>query len=177
MELHNNLEAQNNYMGPQLMREMGFTRGELEGIAAEGQESESRLREIGRELGWPKGRLLPSVAFLARKVRRESDYNFLYQGTSRFVHFSVVELMRRTWGKPGTVKVGSEGFSLYWEKFALSWGFFIFKELLVGCKDFMPSLELPDDKAAETLALLRNIGKIPIIMHSEMFLSFEQTKA
>src|ERR1700731_349526 len=106
------------------MPAIGFTQRYVKAAVARDREVEHQIREIGSRLGWNNGRhLLPSMSFLSRKVGRERDYKFLYQGTSRFVHFSAVEIFRRAWGRKGEVQIGSQTFGRHWEIFAIYWGF------------------------------------------------------
>lgn len=89
----------------------------------------SDLREIAKELDWPKRkRILPSVSWLAKKVGEEYVYGIVYHATSRFVHFSPSELNRRVWwSKPDKKLLISSAFlSHQWNVFSLHWGALLF---------------------------------------------------
>ena len=88
------------------------------------------LRRLARELDWPqregRGARLPSIKWVAKQTGELETYEFIYHATSRFVHFSITELLRRAWGNPGTISINSEQFQDYWGHFALYWGLKLF---------------------------------------------------
>jgi hypothetical protein len=127
------LDKQNQYLGFKAMQGIGFTQKFVKLFLAQAGESAARLRVIGRELGWRHGEGMPGAKFVAKKIGRESEYNFLYHATSRFVHFSPQEIFRRVWGKSGDVSVSSQSLSNYWSDFAIYWGFQIFYQSLSAC--------------------------------------------
>lgn len=110
---------------------------------------------------------------IAAIVGRSDLYGFLYHATSRLVHFSVPELMRRVWGKPGKMEVAADFFERYWAEFAIYWGGWIFGQTfaLVGpeltslSEDFEEYDLAPFERAVK--ALLRK-GGIPIITVEEI---------
>ena len=108
-EIAANLVAQNDYVGVKGMKALGFTQRFVKSSLARNRNYNKQIRDLVRELGWPKRRegALPSMAFLARKVGRAQEYGFLYQGTSRYVHFSTTEILRRVWGVKGEVTIGT----------------------------------------------------------------------
>jgi hypothetical protein len=109
-ETTKSLDAQNQYLGAKVMNDLGFTQRFIKIQDAECRKREARIREIGRSLGWPQDRSLsPSIGWLSRKVKREKQYNFLYHATSRFVHFSQQELLRRVWSVYRKLKLGRSG--------------------------------------------------------------------
>lgn len=86
-ELCDNIEAQNDYLKTNEMAAVGFTQKYVKHVLAQNKPHLARLREIGRSLKWREGAMLPPFAFVARQVKRDKEYNYLYQATSRFVHF------------------------------------------------------------------------------------------
>ncbi|HXE28002.1 MAG TPA: DUF5677 domain-containing protein [Stellaceae bacterium] len=168
-ESADNLFAQNEYLGGQAMSAIGFTQHFAKVYFAQDRKVQSRLREIGRELGWKMDRsLLPSTFFLAKQVKREQDYRYLYQGTSRFVHFSAVEICRRVWGESGNVTIGSTSFTSFWEAFALYWGFRTLVDLLVCCGDILADSEEFQSRGGELIERWKNIAPVPIITLAEL---------
>jgi hypothetical protein len=168
-ESADNLSAQNEYVSSAVMGALGFTQRFVKAFLAQDRKSQSRIREIGRELGWKMDRtLLPSTFFLARQVKRVDDYRCLYQGTSRFVHFSAVEICRRVWGESGQVTIGSTRFAPFWEAFALYWGFRTLVELLVCCSDMLAESEVFQAKGGELMERWRDIPPVPIITSTEL---------
>ena len=106
------------------------------------------------------------MKFLAKKVNREKDYDFLYHATSRFVRFSTAEVFRRIWEKMGTVTIGSDSFSSYWQTFCICWGFQIFLDLLIECGDILPSEMVPREE--RFLEVIQGFRKVPIITRDEL---------
>lgn len=168
-EARDGLEAQNEYIGAKGMQALGFTQRYVKTHIAQARKVDTRLREIGRSLGWGRdGTTLPSFALLARKVGREKEYKFLYQGTSRFVHFSGQEIFRRAWGEKGKVIIGSHSFARYWNDFALYWLFRIFVELNAACSDILGDLDASPEKHEEMMEWLKEFVPIPIITAGEL---------
>jgi len=167
-EISNNLAAQNDYIGAAGMLAHGFSQRFVKVTLAKLKPFEARLRQIGKELGWREGALLPSMAFVARKVGREKEYKFLYQGTSRYVHFSAQEVLRRVWGRNGQVAITSATFSAYWQDFAVYWSFYIIINLLSGYGDLLPQSEFREGIGEELKSTLSAISPVPIITAGEL---------
>jgi hypothetical protein len=108
------------------------------------------------------------MKMLSRKVGREREYNFLYHGTSRFVHFSTHEIFRRAWGRKGEVSIGSNSFAQYWQDFALCWSLRLFLALVVRCQDVLTDADFSSEKIASLSAELEEIGVVPIITAEEL---------
>lgn len=128
-ELLKSLKAQDTFAGRTITKELDLL-PYLERAQTRDADIRDTLAAIGTALAWPdsavKNRQLPSVAFLAKATENKELYNFLYHATSRFVHFSVPELLRRAWGRPGEVSIRSIHFHDYWSAFALFWGLWLF---------------------------------------------------
>jgi hypothetical protein len=94
----------------------------------------------------------------------------LYHGTSRYVHFSTQEILRRVWGKKGEVTISSRAFQRYWIDFAISWGSRLFLDLLTVCVDDLAGLN--EDRMFEITEaqklLPRFALKVPIITANEL---------
>ena len=166
-EVANNLSAQNDFIGAKGMHALGFTQRFVKTYIAHNRKNKARLTEIGKRLGWRDGSL-PSMAFLSRKVGREREYKFLYQGTSRYVHFSTQEIFRRVWGKKGDVIIGSSSFSGYWEDFSIYWSFRLLITLLAHCVDLLGDVDVSSEKSEEMMKWLTAITPIPIITKGEL---------
>ena len=123
-ELYKRLHAQDVVAGRTATKSLGLL-PYLE--KAEKRETDRRkmLRIIGQQLHWPNGPMkngsLPSVEWIAKKTNEHKTYKLIYQATSRCVHFSVSELLRRAWGNPYTesVSITSLKFTDYWGYFSL----------------------------------------------------------
>ena len=146
-------------------------------IAAEYDFFNGLLAKLKKKLDWPKGDV-PSVWFMAKKAGEQKVYKFLYHATSRSVHFSVGELMRRSWGKPGEMVLSSIHFERYWARFALSWGVRLYLDIFMLATDvnFYKEKELEEDVTEKILDLAKKlgaVGKMPLITSEELAWPFE----
>lgn len=109
------LRAQNDYLGPQTMNKIAFSPASVATALKRADFYDAAIRAIGKRLGWQMTRWNPlaSIASLSRETGYEHQYRFLYQATSRFVHFSTQELFRRVWGQKGEVEIGSTSFAAF----------------------------------------------------------------
>ena len=134
-EFLDSLRAQDDYGGRTLTRNLGLA-SFLEDAEARSASLQQRLRALGTRLNWQprtiKDGKLPSVSWLAKETGQQRVYKFLYHATSRFVHFSAAELLRRAWGTPGSVSVRSIHFRDYWAAFALYWGLILFIDTVIA---------------------------------------------
>ena len=173
-EQFNSLNAQDKYAGRPVTETLGLL-PHLDASKKKRRESLEQLREIGKQLAWPKHVIedgkLPPLYWLADFTNERSTYDFIYHATSRFVHFSVSELLRRAWGNPliGTISVESKHFGNYWAHFCLHWGTSLFLRTLEALDE---SLDIPIGIGkAESLEVLKNIGEFgqtPIITAEEL---------
>ena len=161
------LVAQNEHLGTKVMKDLGFTQRLIKIKEAEVRQEAGRLREIARDLKW-KNNTTPSMAWLSRAVGRERDYKFLYHATSRFVHFSQQELLRRVWGKEGKVNITSNTFAEYWRRFALYWNFRLYLDLLLACEPTIGAIDLSQDQWREIKTYFEGFGPVPIITSREL---------
>jgi hypothetical protein len=167
-EAADSIDAQNHYLGAKAMAQIGFTQRFVKVRLAQQREVKARIRGIGKALGWREGASLPSMQFVATKVGRKIEHEFVYQGTSRSVHFSTGELLRRAWGKRGSVTITSDNFSDYWQDFALYWSLRLFVNTLIACHEVLPSFDIPDDRMKELMDWLTPFPAIPIITSGEL---------
>lgn len=146
---------------------------------AKKRESERRrmLRILGRELRWPEKNIkdgeLPSVSWLAKRAGERETYELIYHATSRFVHFSPHELLRRAWGNPFTesMSITSKRLESYWGHFSLHWGLLLFLRTSAVIFENLDGQMLAELDAATVLATAERIGKIgrpPIITAEEL---------
>src|SRR5260370_37281965 len=162
-EVGKTLEAQLEFVGPDTMNSLGFTPTFLSEQSASVLEAEKRLHVLDKRLNWhvkKKGQI-PSVFFLAKATNNLELYKFLYHSTSKFVHFSVHELMRRVWGRPGALSISSDTYAKYWSAFSLRWGLHLYLETLVEALDWIEPEAGPDLSEArliETAEVIRKFG-------------------
>ena len=170
-EIIEGIKAQEKFLGAEEMSRLGFPREFVKRFASAKHPLLTRLKEIGRRLGWKRRRdeSLPSVYFIAEKVGRKQEYNFLYHATSRYVHFSPVELLRRVWGRQGQVTITSKHFAAHWQDFALYWGTRIFVETVIASgDDVVPLSEIDDGQSDVFRNMLKNLCPVPMITPSEL---------
>lgn len=167
-ELRESYDAQKQFLGQKGIRKIGFYSKLSRRIEHGLKDPSKRLAALGGSLGWRKGASQPSVAFIARKVGREKQYQFLYQGTSRSVHFSPHELQRRVWGQHGSVIIGSSSFERYWSDFAMSWSFRLLVETMIKA-GFTEIVEESDRAGGGSFGrLLRELRPVQILTASEL---------
>ena len=95
------LNAQAGEVGEEEMMAIGLGPA-LKIFRSKASDVQQKLRELGKRLGWSdrvvsKGSV-PNTWFIAKTTDSTDLYRFLYHATSRYVHFSPVELARRGWG-------------------------------------------------------------------------------
>lgn len=172
-ELFHTLQAQDEYAGRAVTKELGLL-SYLQDSNARQETVGSRLRALGIRLGWDRrttdaGRI-PSVAFLAKRTGQQKLYNFLYHATSRFVHFSVPELLRRAWGRPDSVSIRSIHFHDYWSAFALHWGIRLFLDSLtelVACGE-LSYVQFDTNQLLTAADRIGRFGQVPIVTAEEL---------
>lgn len=114
---------------------------------------------------------IPSVSQLAKKADLESTYKFLYHATSRAVHFSVPELLRRVWGRPGSMRVSSNTFERYWSAFSLYWVGWLYSITFIESLLILQEPDFSEEKvmAIQAAALkIKSGGAIPILTREEV---------
>jgi hypothetical protein len=173
-EAATSIKVQIEFGGIESLKALGFNGLTVMRLLAINPEVRSRIKSSLLTLGWKNDRnLLPSMKFLTKKVGRAKEYDYIYHGTSRFVHFSTQELLRRVWGKHGEVNISSKSFSQFWSNFALYWGFYTFLFLLIACHDLLPDDDSEDGKdlgvyKERFTELIRALDRVPIITMEEL---------
>lgn len=168
------LEAQAGEVGESTMVEMGLA-AHLKRFQWTGGAITDRLKALGKKLKWPsqavrKGEV-PSTWFIAKETASEDLYRFLYHATSRYVHFSVVELARRGWGRPGRLELSARHYEPIWAFFCLCWGARVMAMMLKESASLHEGAEAADE---DSVLLQRAFNKvlsvqlIPIITPDEL---------
>jgi Family of unknown function (DUF5677) len=176
-EIGKTIEAQLEYAGPDAMKSLGFPVAFTSAQSASAFEAKRRLRVLGRRLNWGNsGRgEIPSVFSIAKVTDNLALYKFLYHATSKFVHFSTHELMRRAWGRPGALSISSDTFARYWSAFSLRWGLQFYLETLLEGLDWIEdqdSPELSEARIMEAAEAIRRFGLVPIVTAEELHWPF-----
>lgn len=164
--LSRDLEAQAAEVGDEEMASLGLSSA-LAGFRSSAPARLAGLRTLGRELQWPSRVVregdIPSTWFVAKACRSESLYRFLYHATSRYVHFSAVELARRGWGHPGRLEVSSDVYEPVWASFSLSWGTRLFGFTLSESLEALRSEGVPEPDFGSLQPVLDQIVAVPLI--------------
>lgn len=173
-EITDSLKAQDDHAGRKTSDILGLTKY-LKNMEASAANRKTQIQSLGKKLRWDKRTIdlgnLPSMSFLAKTVGETKLYKLLYHASSRYVHFSVGELLRRSWGQTGKVTVSSAHFADYWGDFVMYWGVY----LLIST--FPVLLELGEETEMSTFdsELLLNAAKriaahgpVPIITSGEL---------
>lgn len=168
LEIRDSLLAQDEQLGEKGMMSIGFSRAKVRKLSRAFDDCDLKLKSIGQILQWRSGQTKPSIAFIARKVKREKQYNFLYQGTSRSVHFSPHELARRIWGNHGKVTIGSASFSRYWSDFSLSWAARILVETMIATGQTGRLSTVDDNGQKAFVRILKDLRPVQILTASEL---------
>lgn len=174
-EIGDSLRAQDDYAGRSVTQGLHLAE-HLKHSETSAKGINAQVKALGTKLKWEKRTVeaskLPSVAFIAKSVGETNLYRFLYHASSRYVHFSPAELLRRTWGKTGEVTVSSAQFTDYWGAFVMYWGV----QLLANTLPFACELRNMDEsnssideetllKAAKRIA---GHGAMPIVTAEEL---------
>jgi hypothetical protein len=124
--------------------------------------------ELAKRLKWSvrSGIKAPSVRYIAEKVELGRLYALIYSASSRFVHFSPQELLRRVWGESGVMTISSSNFSQYWACFGVYWSLELFLDLLISLNGFLNIV--PPDILLAAVAKYGEIDKIPIVTAEEL---------
>jgi hypothetical protein len=175
-EMFESLVAQDNYVGRKKTKQAGLVEP-LDRLTKHQPTLRKRLKALARTLNWPakcqEEGITPSMRWLAKKTAVDWVYEFLYHGTSRYVHFSPAELLKRAWGNPSEITIRSSNFGEYWSAFALFWGQKLltqtFLELHESLKaDGVIDPEIDGSKIIDAYQRMANLGEVPIITAAEI---------
>lgn len=98
------LLAQRAFIGDEEMHKLWYTPAFLDTAAASKIRARDALRELQKEHKWTGGET-PSGAWIADRAGERNLYDYLFAATSRAVHFSAGEILRRGWGTPRGILV------------------------------------------------------------------------
>jgi hypothetical protein len=101
------------------MKKLWYPTGFLDAVQLKRDNVRVQLKELQQKYKWPGGDI-PSGAWIAEKADEKELYDYLHAATSRAVHFSAGEIMRRGWGDPtGKMITNMPGFRAHLAAFAL----------------------------------------------------------
>lgn len=164
------LKAQRDYIGDLDMTvDLWYPPGFVDAQVAMLPSIKSDLSQLRARWGW-KG-TLPSLEWVAKQVSLEAEYEYLHSATSRAVHFSAGEVLRRGWGVPGHELVtDKKEFREHLAEFAYDQLWRQHLETLLGAVDLLEEsgISVSDDFFSEgnreqLIAELRGLGRVPLI--------------
>jgi hypothetical protein len=118
-DMARSLLAQRAYIGDDDMKKLWYPTGFLDAVQLKRDNVRVQLKELQQKYKWPGGDI-PSGAWIAEKADEKELYDYLHAATSRAVHFSAGEIMRRGWGDPtGKMITNMPGFRAHLAAFAL----------------------------------------------------------
>lgn len=119
----------------------------------EAKKKRQLLANFKQKYGWKSRKDWPTIREMAETTGLLTFYDYLYAGTSSFVHFSPRNLLRIGWGvTQHTFRFSTSNFAQYYEAFNQFYGVFLFITFctsfcsLLGCKE---EFELPITKLIE----------------------------
>lgn len=174
-EIWDSLRAQHEYTGKTAMVSLGLT-AHFQNMESSVKARAGAVKALGMKLSWEKRTVenskLPSMAYIAKSVNESKLYKLLYHASSRYVHFSPHELMRRAWGKSGEVSINSAHFSDYWGSFVLYWGTYLLASTFIAAHSLGKSSEfdisMDGDRLLAASKALGELGMVPIITAGEL---------
>jgi uncharacterized protein DUF5677 len=175
-EIFETLKAQDDHIGRTRTKELGLLH-HFESATKAQPITRERLSCLGRKLKWTKrtvdAGMPPSTQFIARRTGMISIYNFLFHASSRYVHFSTSELLRRAWGKPQEITIRSSTFEDYWSVFALVWGLKLLTDTYLVLQENLTidGVINPDIDGTKIISAYKEVaefGFVPIITPEEL---------
>ncbi len=166
------LLAQRRYVGDSIMAQLWYKVEFLDAAEKKLALVEDDLKKLRQELGW-QGRL-PSGEWIADSIGEAPLYDYLHSATSRAVHFSVGEILRRGWGDPEGILVTDKAeFREHLSEFALDRLWRLLFETVAAA---LPLLEgsgislsdpLTDEVMMPLLADVLKLGQVPLLHAAE----------
>jgi hypothetical protein len=93
------LLAQREYVGDDAMNALWYSKDFLANASKSRDKIRNQLKMLQKKYRWSGG-LLPSADWIADQAGYRPLYNYLHAATSRSLHFSAGEILRRGWGDP-----------------------------------------------------------------------------
>ncbi|WP_204017919.1 DUF5677 domain-containing protein [Sphaerimonospora thailandensis] len=173
------LLAQRDYVGDDVMRMLWYPPAFLDAVQAKRDEVRLQLRELKKHYGWPGGDLPPG-AWIAERAGQKDLYDYLHAATSRALHFSAGEIMRRGWGHPsGKMITDKPEFREHLASFALDQLWRLYVETWGAAGMLMEGAGISSDDTLDSadmepvLSRLLTLGKVPLVHAHEWNLAPE----
>ena len=161
------LLAQRAYVGDEVMRQLWFTDNHLRQAESLTAEVRDQLKALGKHYGW--GGLLPSGEWVAEQAGQRSLYDYLHSASSRALHFSAGEILRRAWGHPdGHVTTNKPEFRDHLTNFALHQLVLLFFETWSLLDDpakagVTLSEDVEESEVEAVVQVVAALGQVPLV--------------
>jgi hypothetical protein len=181
VENDRSIEAQGQYFGDDWMARNGWPLSYMRSATAASSTAKESIEEIAQALIWPskktrggKGRT-PNTKWIASQTDSARLYEFLYSATSRMLHFSPQEILRRGWGNPAVgnskIELNSPAYIAYRLDFGLYWLVYLLIHTFTILKSGTDQ-EVLDEEGEGFQQLLGQwascLGQVPIILPEEL---------
>jgi hypothetical protein len=173
------LLAQRAYVGDEMMARLWYPETFLDTAVDAREKVRTELKALQKQYKWSGG-ILPSGDWIADRSDQRELYDYLHAATSRALHFSAGEIMRRGWGHPsGKIVTDKSEFRDHLASFALDQLWRLYVETW---KVTLPLLEsagissddsLDFDEMRPVLDRLLAAGKVPLVHTHEWNLTPE----
>lgn len=131
------------------------------------------MKGLQKQYKWGGGDL-PSGAWVAERANKKDLYDYLHAATSRALHFSAGEIMRRGWGHPsGTISTDKPEFREHLASFALDQLVRLYTETwsvampLIEAAGVDSDNELNWDDIEPVLSSVFGLGRVPLVHAAE----------
>lgn len=167
------LLAQRAYVGDDVMARLWYSEGFLDDVEAKRDRVRAELRVLQKQHKWAGGDL-PSGAWVAERANKKDLYEYLHAATSRALHFSAGEIMRRGWGQPtGIMTTNKPEFREHLASFALDQLVRLYTETWIVAMPLIEAAgvdsdnELSLDNIEPVLSRVFGLGKVPLVHAAE----------
>lgn len=164
------LVAQREFVGDKAMTlDLWYPPGFVDAHEASLPEIKAELRQLRAKWGWQQ--TLPSTGWVAEQVELDAEYEYLHSATSRALHFSAGEVLRRGWGTPGGILVTDKPeFRAHLADFAYDQLWRQHLGTLLGVADLLdesgvntPDCFWSDESRQELTSELIRLGRVPLV--------------
>ncbi|MFK0244598.1 DUF5677 domain-containing protein [Amycolatopsis azurea] len=173
------LLAQRAYIGDEVMKTLWYPEDFLDAVQLKRDDVRTELKALQKHYKWSGGDL-PSAAWIAEKAGKKELYNYLHAATSRSLHFSAGEIMRRGWGNPsGKMITDKPEFRAHLASFALDQLWRLHVETWQVTSPLMEAAAITSDDGLSSVDMepalnrLVALGKVPLVHAHEWNLTPE----
>jgi hypothetical protein len=164
--------AQRDFLGDEMMIDLWYSKEFLDAADTQRSVACDALKELRNQYRWGRG-IVPSAGWVAERAGQRPLYDYLHAATSRVLHFSAGEIIRRGWGNPAEEMITDQPeFREHLAEFALYQLVLLFFETWKIVDDTEAAgITLAEDvETAEVDAVVQRIaalGQIPLVHAAE----------